>query len=416
MTARRVVVTGMGVISPVGLDLKTAWTNVVDGRSGIGPITQFDVSGSDWRVKIAGEARGFDPLEYMSAKEARRADRSVQMAVAASVEAMAQARLSLPPAGADDVGVMIGSGAGGIATYIAQQRVMDTKGPQRMHPLMIPMITVDAAGVAVAIRHGAHGPSVGLASSCATGADAIGLAFETIRRGDAAAMISGGTEAAVTPLGIAGFDNLGALTRENDRPAEASRPFDASREGFVVSEGAGVIVLESLDFTLERGAEPLAELVGYASTTDAAHLTAPDRQSTQVVRAILQALHKADLSPDDVGYVNAHAPGTPLGDPVEAEAYRKVFGDRPLPISSTKSTTGHLLGAAGAVEAIWSVQAIRDKCLPPTINYEKPDPACVVDCVPNAARSVAADVVLSSALGFGGHNAVLVFRKYEGRS
>jgi 3-oxoacyl-[acyl-carrier-protein] synthase II len=412
MNGARVVVTGVGVISPVGLDLETAWANVVNGCSGIGRITLFDTRGDDWRVKIAGEAWGFDPCDYMSAKEARRADRNVQFALAAAAQAVAHARLTLGPAGADDVGAIIGAGAGGVRTFLDQQAVMNARGPRRMSPLLIPMIVVDSAAVQVAIRYGARGPNLGLAAACATGADAIGIAYETIRRGDARVMITGGTEAAVTPLGIAGFDNLGALSRRNDAPAEASRPFDAARDGFVLSEGAGILILESLDHALARGAEPLAEVVAYANTNDGAHLTAPDPASAQATRALRLALAKAGLGPAEVDYVNAHAPGTPLGDPLECRAYREVFGERPLPISSTKSTTGHLLGAAGAVEAIWCAQALREGVLPPTINYETPDPQCPVDCVPKTARLEAPRVVLSAAFGFGGHNAILVFRRW----
>ena len=411
MALARVVVTGMGMVGPVGLDVPTAWSNVVAGRSGIAPITLFDVSGEDWPVKIAGEAHGFDPERFMSPKEVRRADRHVQMALAATVEAIAQAGFEPSPATADDVGVIIGSGAGGIATYTAQQAIMDRKGPGRMHPLLIPMITVDAASVAVATRYGLHGPCVGVSSACATGANAIGLAFETIRRGDAEIVITGGAEAAVTPLGIAGFGNLGALSRHNEQPSEASRPFDADRDGFVVSEGAGILVLESLESALRRDAEPLAELASWASTTDAVHLTAPDPSSAQVARAIRLALARARIAPDQVDYVNAHAPGTPLGDPLEIQAYRLIFGERRVPISSTKSTTGHLLGAAGAVEAIFCVQALREKCVPPTINFRTPDPACAVDCVPNVMRVVSSEIVLSCSLGFGGHNTALIFTR-----
>ncbi len=412
MNGPRVVVTGMGVISPVGLELETAWANVVDGRSGIGRITLFDTSGDEWPVKIAGEAWGFDPRDYLSTKEARRADRNVQFALAAAAQAMAHARLTIGPTQHDDVGAIIGAGAGGIWTFTDQQAVMGAKGPRRMSPLMIPMIVVDSAAVQVAIRYGAHGPNIGLASACATGADAIGMAYEAIRRGDARVMITGGTEAAVTPLGIAGFDNLGALSRRNDTPAGASRPFDATRDGFVLSEGAGILILESLDHALGRGAEPLAEVVAYANTSDGAHLTAPDPGSAQATRALRRALAKAGLGPAEVDYVNAHAPGTPIGDPLECRAYREVFGERLPPISSTKSTTGHLLGAAGAVEAIWCVQALRAGVLPPTINYETPDPQCPVDCVPKTARLDAPRVVLSAAFGFGGHNAALVFRRW----
>lgn len=412
-SAPRIVITGLGLISPVGLDVATGWRNVAGGRSGIRRITLFDVSGDRWQVKIAGEAWGFDPLNYLTAKEARRADRGVQFALAAAAEAMAQARLAITPANADDIGVMIGSGSGGIWTYTAQQAILDAKGPQRMNPLLIPMEVVDSAGVQVGIKYGAHGPNFGLASACSTGADAIGMALETIRRGDAKAMITGGAEAAVHPLGIAGFDNLGALSRRNDAPAEASRPFDADRDGFVLSEGAGILVIESLDFALARGAEPLAEIVSYAGTSDGVHFTAPDESAVQAARAIRRALEKAGVHPLEVDYVNAHATSTPVGDPLEVRAYRQAFGDRPLPISSTKSTTGHMLGAAGAVAAIWCAQALREGLLPPTINYHTPDPHCELDCVPNTARQAPIRIALSSAFGFGGHNTILVFRKFE---
>ncbi|MGH2449714.1 MAG: beta-ketoacyl-ACP synthase II [Candidatus Limnocylindria bacterium] len=400
---RRVVITGMGAVTPVGLDVESAWAAVVAGRSGIRRITHFDVDGDEWRVKIAGEAHGFDPLSAMTRKEARRADRNVQLAVAAAQQAVDQARLP----GGDDIGVIVGSGSGGIETYAANQRVMDLRGPGRMEPLLIPMEVVDSAAVQVSIRFGAHGPNVGVASACATGADAIGLAFETIRRGDAEAMIAGGTEAAVTPLGIAGFDNLGALSRRNGDPAGASRPFDGERAGFVLGEGAGVVVLESLAQAVARGARPLAEVLAYATTADAAHLTAPGPEARQAARAVGRALEKAGLGHDEVGYINAHATGTPVGDPLEVRAYRAVFGERIPPVSSTKSVTGHLLGAAGAVEAIFCVLAIRDGVLPPTINQCLADPRCALDSVPNSARRANVRVALSSAFGFGGHNVIL---------
>jgi beta-ketoacyl-acyl-carrier-protein synthase II len=408
----RVVVTGMGVISPVGLSVAEAWPNVVAGRSGIRRITQFDASDEIWRVKIAGEAWGFDPLNYLTAREARRADRATQFALAAAAEALAQSRLTITPSIADEVGVIIGCGSGGIWTYALQHEILLTKGPQRMNPLLIPMEVVDSSSVQVSIKYGLHGPNFGVVSACATGADAIGMALETIRRGDAQAMIAGGTEAAVHPLGIAGFDNLGALSRRNDCPAAASRPFDKDRDGFVLSEGAGVLILESLEFALARGAEPLAEVLAYAGTGDGSHFTAPDESATQAARAVRRALQKANLQPDEVDYINAHATATPVGDPLEARAYAQVFGERLPPISSTKSTTGHMLGAAGAAEAIWSVQSIRDSVLPPTINYDTPDPACPIDCVPNKARPAEINVALSAAFGFGGHNTILVFRKF----
>lgn len=411
----RVVVTGMGVISPVGLTASEAWANVAGGRSGIRRITLFDVEGDMWRVKIAGEAWGFDPLNYMSARDARRADRTAQFALAAAAEAMEQSRLAVTPANADDIGVIIGCGSGGIWTYALQHEILLTKGPQRMNPLLIPMEVVDTSGVQVGIKYGVHGPNFGLASACATGADAIGMALETIQRGDAQAMITGGTEAAVHPLGIAGFDNLGALSRRNDSPAEASRPFDAARDGFVVSEGAGILILESLDFALARGAGPLAEILAYAGTSDGVHFTAPDESAAQSARAVRRVLQKANLAVGDVDYINAHATGTLVGDPLEVRAYQRVFGDRLPPISSTKSVTGHMLGAAGAVEAIWCVMAIRNGLIPPTINYHTPDPQCAVDCVANAARPADVDAALSAAFGFGGHNTILAFRKFDER-
>jgi beta-ketoacyl-acyl-carrier-protein synthase II len=348
----------------------------------------------------------------MSSREARRADRNVQFALAAADQAIRQAQLSVTPHNADDIGAIIGTGAAGIWTYVAQQKILDTRGPQHMNPLLIPMIVADSASVQVGIKYGIHGPNLGLAAAYATGNEAIGAAFETIKRGDAQAMITGGTEAAVTPLGIGGFDNLGALSRRNANPREAMKPFDAQRDGFVLSEGAGVLILESLDFALKRGAQPLAELVAYAATSDGVHLTAPDETATQAARAIRRALDKAEIQPGEIDYINAHATATALGDRLEVRAMQQVFGDHLPPISSTKSTTGHLLGAAGAVEAIWCVQALSDNLLPPTINYHTPDPECPIDCVPNVARSVASlNVALSAAYGFGGHNSILVLRR-----
>jgi len=410
-SSRRVVITGMGVISPVGLNVPTAWQNVATGKSGIGRITLFPTD--DFRVKIAGEAWGFLPADFMSAKEARRADRNVQFAIAATKEAVAQSRLAITDANREQVGVLIGSGAAGIWTYTAQQAVMDQHGPQRVSPLLIPMITVDSASVQVSILTGACGPNFGLASACSTGADAIGEAFEIIRRGDAEVMIAGGTEAAVTKLGIAGFDQLGALSRRNDAPETACRPFEAARDGFVLSEGAGVVVLESLEHALGRGAEPLAEVLAYAATSDAAHLTNPDETATQAARAITRVLQKAGIKPEEVSYVNAHGTGTPLGDVFEVRAVKRAFGDAAyrVPISSTKSMTGHLLGAAGAVEAIWCVMALREGIIPPTINYHTPDPQCDLDFVPNTARPGDVRVALSAAFGFGGHNTMLVLRR-----
>lgn len=415
-TSRRVVVTGLGLISPIGLDVFTAWQNLIAGQSGVRPITLFPTD--DFRVKLAGEAWGFDPTHYMSAKDARRADRNVQFALAAAMQAMRQAGLAWPltETEAEATGTLIGSGAAGIWTYVTQQAILDKQGPSRLSPLLIPMIVVDSASVQVSILAGAHGPNFGVASACSTGADAIGAAFEMIKRGDAEMMITGGAEAAVTQLGIGGFDQMNALSRRNDTPAEASRPFDKDRDGFVLSEGAGVIILEELHHALERGAQPLAEVLACAATADAAHFTNPDPEAIQAARAITRALHKANLQPEDVGYINAHATGTPLGDVFEVRAVKRALGAAAahIPISSTKSITGHMLGAAGAAELIWCVLALREGILPPTINYVTPDPECDLDFVPNVARKAAVRVALSNSFGFGGHNTMLVVRKWEG--
>lgn len=414
-TTCRVVITGLGLISPIGLDVPTAWQNLIAGQSGIRPISLFPTD--EFRVKLAGEAWGFDPTHYLPAKDARRADRNVQFALAAAMQAMRQAGLTWPLTGeaADATGTLIGSGAAGIWTYVAQQALLDKHGPSRLSPLLIPMIVVDSASVQVSILAGAHGPNFGVASACSTGADAIGTAFEIIRRGDAEMMITGGAEAAVTKLGIGGFDQMNALSRRNEAPAEASRPFDKHRDGFVLSEGAGVIILEELQHALERGAEPLAEVLACAATADAAHFTNPDPEATQAARAITRVLQKANLQPEEVGYINAHATSTPLGDVFEVRAVKRALGqaaDR-IPISSTKSITGHMLGAAGAVELIWCVLALREGILPPTINYATSDPECDLDFVPNVARKAEVRVALSNSFGFGGHNTMLVVSRWE---
>jgi beta-ketoacyl-acyl-carrier-protein synthase II len=413
---RRVVVTGLGLISPIGLDVPSAWQNLIAGRSGIRPITLFPTD--DFRVKVAGEAWGFDPVAYMPAKEARRADRNVQFALAAAMEAMRQAGITWPLTGdaVNHTGTIIGSGVGGIWTYVAQQAILDQRGPRHLSPLLIPMIVTDAASVRVSILAGACGPNFGVVSACSTGADAIGTAYETIKRADAERMIAGGAEAAVTKLGIGGFDQMNALSRRNDAPAEASRPFDAGRDGFVLSEGAGVVVLEELHHALNRGVEPLAELLACAATADAAHFTNPDPEAIQAARGITRALEKARLQPADIGYINAHATGTPLGDVFEVRAVKRAFGEAAyrVPMSATKSITGHLLGAAGAAEFIWCVMALREGLLPPTINCDTLEPECDLDFVPNVARPAAVRVALSNSFGFGGHNTMLVVRRWEG--
>jgi 3-oxoacyl-[acyl-carrier-protein] synthase II len=410
MNTKRVVVTGMGVISPVGLDVPTMWQNMVAGRSGIRHITRFDTT--DFGVRIAGEAHGFDPTQYMGAKDARRMDRFTQFAIASLHQALDQSGLVIDEHNADDVGVIAGAGVGGIQTYTRELNIMHEKGPRRVSPLLVPMITVDVPAVQIALRTGARGPNVGIATACATGADAIGQAYETIRRGHALAMISGGFEAAITPIGIASFDRMRALSHRNEDPARASRPFDAGRDGFVASEGGGIVILEDLDFCRARGAEPLAEVIAFAETSDACHVTAPDAQGSVAGRCMTLAMQRAGLAPELVSYINAHGTGTPLGDPAETLAIKMAFGDcaYQVPISSTKSMTGHLMGGSGAMEAIACVQALRTGLIPPTINLETPDPACDLDYVPNHARQADLDVVLSNSFGFGGHNATLVFK------
>jgi beta-ketoacyl-acyl-carrier-protein synthase II len=406
-----VVVTGVGLVSPVGLDVPSAWRALVAGRSGIRRITRFDVSGDEWRVKIAGEAWGFDPADHMSPKDARRVDRTTQLALAAADQAVADSCLT-QVADRDEIGVIVGCGSGGIETYADAYRTLLDKGPSRMNPFLIPAEVVDAPGVAIAIRYGFHGPNFAVTSACATGADAIGTSSELIRGGHADVIVAGGTEAAVHPLGIGGFDNLRALSRRNDAPELASRPFDKERDGFVLAEGAGALVLEELGHAQRRGAMPLAEVLAYAVTSDGSHITAPDPDARQQARAVARALARAALSPSDVGYINAHATGTPLGDPFEIRAYRTVF-DRLPPLSSTKSMTGHMLGAAGAAEAIFTIQALRTSTLPPTINQVTPDSECEADVVANVSRSASIEVAMSSAFGFGGHNSVLLFRRVD---
>jgi 3-oxoacyl-[acyl-carrier-protein] synthase II len=411
MEHKRVVITGMGVISPVGLGTPTLWKNLIAGKSGIGPITLFDAEGFD--VRIAGEAWGFDPLDFMQAKEVRRADRFSQFAIAALQQVLEQSGLKINDSNADEIGVIIGSGVGGIWTYTRELEVLREKGPRRVNPFLIPSITVDTPGVHVALRTGARGPSFGIGSACATGSDAIGTAFETIRRGHAQAMFTGGFEAPVTPIGIAAFDRMRALSHRNDDPQRASRPFEQARDGFVMSEGGAIVLLEELEFALARGAEPLAEVLSYAGTSDALHPTSPDPEGISAARCMTLAIERAGLKPHQVGYINAHGTSTPAGDSAETQAIKRSFGEvaYQIPISSTKSMTGHLLGGAGALETAICTQVLQTGVIPPTINLQQPDPDCDLDYVPNQARPVEVDVVLSNSFGFGGHNVALVFSK-----
>lgn len=404
----RIVITGMGAITPNGLDMASTWESVSEGRSRIAPITQFDTE--KFRVKIAGEAHGFDPLNYMTAKHARRCDRYVQMALVAAFQAVADAGLQIGGPSAFDVGVIVGCGAGGIRTYMEQQSIMDRRGPRAISPLLIPMIVADAGSVQVGMALGARGPNLGVSSACATGLDAIGLAVETLRRGDAKVMITGGAEAAVNELGIGGFDRLGALSQRNDDPQGASRPFDSERDGFVLSEGSVVLALETLEHARSRGAEPIAEIRAYAATSDAVHLLAPDNEGAGAIECMRRALAKAELPPHAVDYINAHAPGTPLGDPIEARAIHALLGEHAEKtfVSSTKSTTGHLLGAAGSLAIALSACAIRDAKLPPTINLTDTDLDCDLLHVANVPKATEVRTALVPSYGFGGHNSCLV--------
>ena len=413
MEETRVVVTGIGVISPVGLDVPAMWRNLSTGRSGIRPITLFDTS--DLKVHIAGEAHGLDPKNYMSAKDARRTDRFAQFAIAALQEALAQSGLVVNDHNAADVGVMAGTGMGGIWTYSRELDILRDQGPARVSPFLIPMITVDVPAVHIALRTGARGPNLGLSSACATGADAIGQAYETIRRGHARAMFAGGFEAAVTPIGVLAFDRMRALSRRNDDPPVASRPFDSQRDGFVIAEGGALLILEDLEFATARGADPLAELAGYASGSDAIHAAAPDAEGAGAAHCMKLAMQRAGVGPGDVSYINAHATGTPTGDPAETQAIKEALGERAgrVPVSATKSMTGHLLGGAGAIEAIICIQALCTGVIPPTINLDDPDPACDLDYVPHQARRAELEVALSNSFGFGGHNTTLVFRAFR---
>jgi len=411
--SRRVVVTGMGAVSPLGLDVPSLWQGICEARSGIGPITLCDASNLESR--IAGEVRGFDPLNYMDRKEVRRNDRFIHLAIAAAAEALRTAELTVTPENADSIGVIIGSGIGGITTLAEGVITLQERGPSRISPFLVPAMITNMAAGQVSMLFGLKGPNYCPTSACASGAHAIGEAAEIIRRGWAAAVVAGGSEAPITPIGIASFASAKAISTRNDDPAGASRPFDADRDGFVLAEGGAMLVLEDLEFARARGARILAELVGYGLSADAYHITQPAPGGEGALRSMRAALNHASLSPDDIDYINAHGTSTPAGDIAETEAIKRLLGERAyrVPVSSSKSQFGHLLGAAGAIEAIVSILAIQEHLLPPTINYSTPDPQCDLDYVPNAARSARVDVVLSNSFGFGGHNVSLIFRRYE---
>lgn len=410
--SRRVAVTGVGCVSPLGVGTQATWKALVSGESGAGLITRFDAS--DYSTRFACEVDGFEPTDFMEQREARRSDRFTQYAVASSVEAAEGAgwttRVPYEP---DRVGVVIGSGIGGIETLEAQHRVLLERGPSKMSPFTVPLLMINGASGSVAMRFGLRGPNYAPVSACATGAHAIGEAANMIRHGLADAFIAGGSEAPITPLSFGAFACMGALSRRNDDPHRASRPFDADREGFVIAEGAAVLVLEDWEAAVERGAEILGELVGYAATCDAFHLTQPDPEGWGAAAAMRNAIADAGAEPGAIGYINAHGTSTPYNDKIESKAIRDVFGADAPPVSSTKSATGHLTGAAGAIEAAFSVLALTSETLPPTINYDTPDPECDLDYVPNSARNERVEYVLSNSFGFGGHNACLLFRRAQ---
>jgi 3-oxoacyl-[acyl-carrier-protein] synthase II len=412
--AKRVVITGMGMISPVGNSVAESWASLVAGKSGIGRITLFDTTG--FEAQIGGEVKNFKPEEYgVDKKDARRMDRYAQFAVAASVEALNHSQFTIDDTNRNRVGVVIGSGIGGIGVLSEQFKVLHDKGPDRVNPFLIPMMIANMASGHVAMKFGARGTNFCVVSACSTGAHAIGEGTEIIKRGEADVMIVGGSEAPLVPISLAGFNSMKALSTNNAEPEKASRPFDAKRDGFVMGEGAGVVILEDLDHARARGATIYAEISGYGSTDDAHHIVQPEENGEGAIRAMKLAMERAGLTPRDIDYINAHGTSTQLNENAETAAIKGALGDMAyeVSISSTKSMTGHLLGAAGAIEAIISVKAINEGIIPPTINYENPDPHCDLDVTPNKAKKKTVRHAMSNSFGFGGHNVSLIFSKFE---
>ena len=404
----------MGCISPLGLDVATTWDALINGQSGIGPITRFDTE--NYATKIAAEVKDFDPENWIQKRETRQMDRFIQFAVAASDEAMQDAGLEISDELAPHVGIIIGSGLGGLETIEKTRDMVTVKGPRRISPYFIPSLVSNLAPGQISIRHNAKGPCITTTSACASASHAIGDALRWIQRGECDAIIAGGTEATITELGVGGFIAMKALSTRNDDPTTASRPFDKDRDGFVVGEGAGILILEELEFAKARGARIYAELTGYGATSDAFHITAPSEDGEGATRCMKNCLVSAKLNPQDVQYVNAHGTSTPINDPLETMALKLAFGEHAsdLTISSTKSMTGHLLGAAGALEAIVGVKAIEKQLVPPTLNLQEPDPQCDLDYVPNTPRELRIDNLISNSLGFGGTNATIAISRYEG--
>lgn len=412
--SRRVVITGMGCISPVGNSVKEMWESILAGKSGATNITHFDAS--KHKTRFAAEVKGFDPVALFGAREARKMDRFTQFATAAAVEALAQAGLQIDESNRDRVGIVTGTGIGGIGTLLEQANVLQERGPERVSPFLIPMMIADSAAGMLAIRFGARGPNMAISTACASGNNAIGEATEMIRRGAADAMIVGGSEAAIVPVSMAGLNVMTALSTHNEDPQSASRPFDKDRDGFVMGEGAGVLILESLEHAQGRGAQILCEVSGYGTTDDAHHISAPAENGAGAALSMKLALENANLAATDIEYINAHGTSTPLNDKSETAAIKTVFGEQAynIPISSTKSMTGHLLGASGALEAVICTLVIREGILPATINYHTPDPECDLDYVPNQPRQASPKHVMSNSFGFGGHNATLILSRFEG--
>ena len=409
----RVVITGLGVLSAVGIGVEQFWNSITQGVSGVDTVTAFDTTKFD--VKIGAEVKNFDPGQYLDKKEVRRTDRAVQFAVAASRLALEDSNLKIDPTNAEEIGVIIGSGIGGIKTFEEQTRIFVEKGPGRVSPFFIPMMIPDMGSGYVSIVTGAKGPNHSVVTACASASHSIGNSFRIIQNGEAIAMIAGGTEAAITGIAYAGFTSAGALSTNNADPKGASRPFDLNRDGFIMGEGSGIVILEELEHALKRNAKIYGEVVGFGETGDAYHMTSPDPNGDGAARAMVKAIADAGITPEQISYINAHGTSTQQNDRLETIAIKKVFGRiaQSVAISSTKSMTGHLLGAAGGIEAIIAVKAITHGVIPPTINYKTPDPDCDLDYVPNQSRKANLEYVLSNSLGFGGHNACLTFKKYH---
>ena len=410
--SKRVVVTGLGCVSPVGNNVQETWEAMIAGQSGAAPITQFDASSH--KTRFAAEVKGFDGVAHFGVREARKMDRFTQLALAAALEALGQANFEVTESNRDRVGIIVGSGIGGISTLLEQVEVLRQRGPDRISPFLIPMMISDGAAGTLAIQIGARGPNMALATACATGSNAIGEAGEMIRRGVADVMLAGAAEASIVAVAIAGLNVMGALSTRNEAPQRASRPFDLHRDGFLMGEGAGILVLESLAHARARGVPILCELRGYGTSDDAYHVSAPAENGAGAALSMNIALQSADLTPADIGYINAHGTSTLLNDKSETAAIKTVFADLAyqVPISSTKSMTGHLMGASGALEAVVCAQVFHHNMLPPTINYEPPDPECDLDYVPNKARQASPDHIMSNSFGFGGHNATLIFSRF----